>query len=71
MEELKKEIKICMEINENENENSTPMGYNKSSTKREVHGNRSLPQETRETFNKQHNITPKAMRKREAEEPQS
>ena len=41
------------------------MGFSKSSAKREAHGNTSLPQETRETSNKQPNFTPKATRKSE------
>ena len=41
------------------------MGFGKSSAKREAHGNTSLPQETRETLNKQPNFTPKATRKSE------
>ena len=49
--------------------NPKPMGFNKSNAKREVHSNTSLPQETRETSNKQPNFTPKATRKRN-EEPQ-
>ena len=36
-----------------------PMGFSKSSAKREFHSNTSLPQETRETSNKQTNFTPK------------
>ena len=40
------------------------MGFSKSSAKREVHQNASLPQETRKTSNKQPNLTPKATRKR-------
>ena len=46
------------------------MGFIKSSAKREVHSNTSLPQETRETSNKQPKFTPKANRKR-TEKPQS
>ena len=46
------------------------MGFNKSSAKREVHSNISLPQETRETSNKQPNFTPEETGKR-TEEPQS
>ena len=45
--------------------NPKPMGFSKSSAKREAHGNTSLPQETRETLNKQPNFTPKATRKSE------
>ena len=37
--------------------NSKPMGFSKSSAKREIHGNASLPQEARQTSNKQHNYT--------------
>ena len=40
------------------------MRFSKSSAKREVHSNTSLPQETRETSRKQPNFTPKATRKR-------
>ena len=47
------------------------MGFNKSSAKREVYSNTSLPQETRKTWNRQPNFTPKATRKRRKEEPQS
>ena len=38
------------------------MGFSKSSAKRKVHSNTSLPQETRETANKQPNFTCKATR---------
>ena len=41
------------------------MGFSNSSAKREAHRNTSLPQETRETSNKQPNFTPKATRKSE------
>ena len=40
------------------------MGCSKSSSKREVYSNMSLPQKTRETSNKQPNLTPKATRER-------
>ena len=40
------------------------MGFSKSRVKKEVHSNTSLPQETRETLNKQSNFTFKATRKR-------
>ena len=39
-----------------------PMGCSKSSSKREVYSNTILPQETRKISNKQHNLTPKAIR---------
>ena len=45
------------------------MVFSKSSAKREIHSNTSLPQETRETANKQPNFTCKATRKRSKEEP--
>ena len=38
------------------------MGCSKSSAEKEVYSNTSLPQETRETSNKQPNFTPKATR---------
>ena len=43
--------------------NPKPMGFSKSSAKREVHSNTSLPQETRETSNKQPNFTHKQLEK--------
>ena len=39
--------------------NLKPVGFSKSCAKREVHSNTSLPQETRETSNKQPNFIPK------------
>ena len=62
VEEIKKEIKICIETNENENTITQTYDIIKRSSKREVHSNSSLPQETRETSNKQPNFTPKATR---------
>ena len=47
------------------------MGFRKNSLKREVHNNTRLPQETRETSNKQPNFTSKATIKRRKEELQS
>ena len=40
-------------------DNSKPMGYSKSSSKREVDSNTILSQETRKTLNRQPNFTPK------------
>ena len=40
------------------------MGCSKSSSKREVYSNTILPQETRETLNRQPNFTPKTTGKR-------
>ena len=36
-EEIKKEMKICIEMNENKNTNPKPMGFSKSSAKGNVH----------------------------------
>ena len=67
-EKIKKEIKICIETNESENTNKPkPMGLSKSRTRREIHSNKSLPQETIETSNKHPSFTPKATRKRKEE----
>ena len=44
--------------------NSKPMGCSKSISKREVHSNTILPQETRKTSNRQPNFTPKTTGKR-------
>ena len=49
-------------------DNPKPMAFSKSSAKREIHSNTSLPQET---SNKQPNFTSKPTRKRRKEEPQS
>jgi len=45
--------------------NTKPMGFRKSSAKREAHSNTNLPKETRETSNKQPQYTPKATREKE------
>ena len=47
------------------------MGFTKSSTKREVHQNASLPQETRETSHKQPNLIPKSTRKEQKKKKNS
>ena len=49
--------------------NSKPMGCSKSSSKKEVHSNTILPQETRKTSNRQSNFTPKTTRKRRTKKP--
>ena len=46
-------------------------GMQQSSSKREVYNNTILPQETRNTSNKQPNLTPKATRERRTKKPQS
>ena len=43
--------------------NPKPMGFSKSSANGKVHSNTSLPQETRETSNKQPNFTHKQLEK--------
>ena len=50
-EEIKKEIKICIETNENEKKNPKSVGHCKSSAKGKVHSNTGKPQETREKSN--------------------
>ena len=45
------------------------MGCSKSSSKREVYSNTILPQETRETLNRQPNFTPKTLEKQEPKSP--
>ena len=53
MEEIKKEIKICIETNENENTATQNQEIiSKISAKGKVHSNTSLPQETGEKSNK-------------------
>ena len=51
------------------NNNSKPMGYSKSSSKREVYSNTILPQETRKTSNRQPNYTSKTTGKRRKNTP--
>ena len=52
LEEVKKEIKICIETNENENNNPNPVAHCKSSANGKVHSNTGIPQETRKKSNK-------------------
>ena len=66
-EEIKREIKEFLEINESEN--MTTMGCNRSSSKKKVYSNTILPQETRKTSNRQPNFTPKTTL--EKEEPKT
>ena len=46
-----------------------PMGWSKSSPKREVYSNTIPPQETRNISNKQPNLTLKAIRERRTKKP--
>ena len=50
-------------------DNPKPMGCSKSSSNREVYSNKNLTQETRNTSNKQPNLTPKAIRERRTKNP--
>ena len=52
IEEIKKEIKICIEMKENENTTTQNVWDSKSSAKGKVHSNTDLPQETRKKSNK-------------------
>ena len=70
MEEIKKEIKICIETNENES-TTTQNLFDSVKAKGKVHSNTSLSQKTREKSNNQPNSTPKASNKRRNEEPQA
>ena len=45
------------------------MGYSKSSSKREVYSNTILPQETGNISNKQPNLTPKAIKRKNKKPP--
>ena len=64
-EEVKREIrKIPRNKWQWKHDNSKPMGYSKSSSKREHYSNTILPQETRKTLNRQPNFTPKIVGKR-------
>ena len=47
------------------------MGHSKSSSKREVYSNTTVPQETRKTLNRQTNFTPKTIGKRGTKKPHS
>ena len=68
-EEIKEEIRNSK--NKWKKKTPKPMGYSKSSSKREVYSNTTLPQETRNISNKQPNLTPKAIRERRTKKPQS
>ena len=45
------------------------MGWSKSSSKREVYSNTIIPQERRETYNRQPNFNPKTAGKRSTKKP--
>ena len=69
-EEIKKEIKICIEMNKMKTQQPTTEGHYKSSAKGKVHSNTGIPQEIRKKSNKYPSITPKATRKGRNGEPQ-
>ena len=57
-------------------DNPKPMGFSKSSAKREILSNTGIPQKKKKKKNQKHQInnqtfTPKAARKRRTEKPQS
>ena len=63
-EEIEREIKEMSRNKWQWKWHLKPMGCIKSSSKREVYSSTILPQETRNTSNRQPNFTPKATRKR-------
>ena len=70
IKEIKREIKKILETNDNETQQlKTPVGCSKSSSKREVYSNTILPQETRETLNRQPNLDLKQLEKEEQKPP--
>ena len=69
MDEIKKETKIFIETKENENRTIQKLQDSVKAVKRDIHTNTRLPQETRETSNKQPNFIFKATRKRRKDNP--
>ena len=69
-EEIKEEIK---KIPRNKwqwrHDNPKPMGWSKSSSKREVYSNAIVPQETRNIWNEQPNLTHRTIRERRTKNP--
>ena len=71
-EEIKEEIKRYQETSANKNTMiKKPMGYSKSSSKREFYSDTSLLQEIRKISSEQPNLTPKATRERRTNKTQS
>ena len=71
-EEIKEEIKKYLETNDNENTMIQNLwDAAKSSFKREVYSNTSLPQEIEKISNKQSNLTPKGTRERRTDKTQN
>ena len=67
-EEIKKEIKVCIETNENENTTTQNLWDTKSSAKGKVHSNTGIPQQEKSQINNL--TTPKTTRKGRNEEHQ-
>ena len=64
-EEIKEEIKkLPRDKWQQKHDHPKPMGCSKSSSKKEVYSNTSLPQETKKISNKQSNLTPRGTRER-------
>ena len=70
-EEIKKEIKIYLKINDNENMKAQDLWDATKTVLRELYSIKSLPQETRKTLNKQPNLTSNETRKRRTKKPQN
>ena len=70
-EEIKGNQKIPTDKSKRMHDNPKPMGCSKSSSKKDVYSNTTLPQETRNISNKQPNLTPKTIRERRTKKPQS
>ena len=64
-EEIKREIKECLETSNNENMTTQNLWDAAKADLMEVYSNTILPQETRKPSNRQPNVTPKTTRKRE------
>ena len=71
-EEIKEEIKNCLETNDSENMTTQKLwDAAKSGSKREVYSDTIQPQERRNITNKQPNLKPQAIRERRTKESQS
>lgn len=61
---VKEEIKKYFETKENVNVTYQNLWMQLNNSRREVYGNKCLPQEARKVLNKQLNLTPQGIRKR-------
>ena len=64
IEEIKEENSKYLETKENKSSGPKPMGYSKTSSKKEVYSGTVLPQETRKISSRKPNLTPKTSRER-------